>query len=189
MTDPARKLPTIEDLDALPPGIKGELIEGVLYTMTRPRFRHQRMNGSVIRDLGGSFDDGREGPGGWWILTEPGIELPGSAEFSPDVAGWRRDRLAIPPADEAIKVVPDWICEILSRTTRRHDLVVKKPFYARIGVRFLWLVDLDARAIIALRLEQGRWLELGTFSEETEARIEPFEAVAIDVGAWWIVEE
>lgn len=185
MADPAHKLPTLDDLDALPAGIKGEIIEGVLYTMTRPRFRHQNMNASVLSSMRSPFHDGREGPGGWWILPEPGIELPGSPEFSPDLAGWRRERLAVPPWDEAIKVVPDWICEILSPTTRRHDLVVKKPFYARIGVPFLWLVDLEARAIVTMRLEGGRWLELGTFSDETEARMEPFEQVAFDLTVWW----
>ncbi len=185
MADPARNRPTLDDLEALPAGIKGEIIEGVLYTMTRPRFRHQRASASLLRGLGPPFDDGRDGPGGWWILPEPGIELPGSPEFSPDLAGWRRERLAVPAWDAAIKVVPDWIGEILSPTTRRHDLVVKKPFYARIGVPFLWLVDLEARAIVALRLEGGRWLEVGTFADETDARIEPFEQVAFDLTSWW----
>lgn len=31
-------------------------------------------------------------------------------------------------------------------------LLVKKPYYARIGVEHHWLVDLDARAITAYRL-------------------------------------
>lgn len=37
--DSARKLPTRADLEALPAAVKGEIIEGVLYTMTRPRGR------------------------------------------------------------------------------------------------------------------------------------------------------
>ena len=183
MAEAALKLPSLADIDALPPGMKGEIIEGVLYTMTRPRARHQSMDGAVVRGVGSPFHRG--GPGGWWILPEPGIELPTAAEFSPDVAGWRRERLPMLPKDEAITTVPDWICEILSPSTRRYDLATKKPFYARIGVPHLWLVDLEARVIDVLRLEQARWVDLGTFTDEAEARMEPFDAVAFDLRRWW----
>jgi hypothetical protein len=39
-TKPSPGAPTLADLDALP-GIVGEIIEGVLCTMTKPRMRHQ----------------------------------------------------------------------------------------------------------------------------------------------------
>jgi Uma2 family endonuclease len=180
----ARKLPTPEDLEALPPSIKGEIIEGVLYTMTRPRGRHQRASSSITSRLMPPFDFGEDGPGGWWILGEPGIELPGTPEISPDVGGWRRERLPELPQDEPIRVVPDWVCEVLSPTTRRHDLLIKRPYYAKIGVRHHWLVDIEAHTITAYVLREQHWLELGTWSDESDARIEPFDAVAIDVGRW-----
>jgi Uma2 family endonuclease len=183
--DPARKGPSLKDLDALPPHIKGEIIEGTLYTMTRPRGRHQRTARMVGSDVGNPFDRGLGGPGGWWIIPEPGIELPDTPEIAPDVAGWRRDRLPVLPEDEAIQVVPDWVCEILSPTTRRHDLLVKKPYYARIGVNHHWLIDLAARTLTAYRLETGRWVELGVYGDERDARIEPFEGVALDIAGWW----
>src|SRR5688500_1569397 len=127
---PARKPPTLEDIDALPPGVKGEIIEGVLYTMTRPRGPHQNAAAGITGDVRDPFQRERGGPGGWWILPEHGIELPNTPEIAPDVAGWRKERLPELPADTAITVVPDWICEILSPTTRRHNLLVKKPYYA-----------------------------------------------------------
>lgn len=183
--DPARKAPTLADLEALPPGVKGEIIDGVLYTMTRPRGPHQHVASGITSDVRGPFDRGRGGPGGWWILPEPGVELPGSPEVAPDIAGWRRERLTALPEDEPIRLVPDWTCEILSPSTRRHDLLVKKPFYARAGVPHHWLVDLAARTVTAYKLEAGRWVELGVFGDEREARIEPFDAVPLDVASWW----
>lgn len=183
--EPARKAPTLADLEALPPDVKGEIIEGVLYTMTRPRGVHQSTAVDIAADLHAPFRRGRGGPGGWWILPEPGIELPDTPEIAPDLAGWRRERLPVLPDDAAIKVVPDWVCEILSPTTRRHNLLVKKPYYARIGVPHHWVVDLDARTLTAYRLESGRWLELGVYGDEQEARIEPFDAVTLDVASWW----
>ena len=160
-------------------------IRDSLYTMTRPRGPHQRTALSVGADLRGPFDHGKGGPGGWWILPEPGIELPDTPEIAPDVAGWRRERLPVLPEDAPIRTVPDWVCEILSPTTRRHDLLVKKPYYARIGVANHWLIDLAARTLTAYRLEAGRWVELGVFGDEREARIEPFEAATLDIASWW----
>ena len=186
MVDPVRKLPTLADLDALGPGIKGEIIEGVLYTMTRPRGRHQRTARVVGSRVGDPFDDGKNGPGGWWILPEPGIELPDTPEISPDVAGWRRDRMPEIPSDAPIRLVPDWVCEILSPSTRRHDLLVKKPYYAKVGVPFHWLVDLEARTLTAYRLASGLWVELGVFGDEREARIEPFDSVPLDIASGWL---
>jgi Uma2 family endonuclease len=183
--DPAHKIPTLADLEALPRNIKGEIIEGVLYTMTRPRGPHQRTALAVGGDLRGPFDTGKSGPGGWWILPEPGIELPNTPEIAPDVAGWRRERLPVLPGDTPIRIAPDWVCEILSPSTRRHDLLVKKPYYARVGVIHHWLIDLDARTVTAYCLQSARWLELGVFGDEHDARIQPFDAVALDVASWW----
>jgi Uma2 family endonuclease len=186
VSNPAPKIPSYADLDALPSHVKGEIIEGVLYTMTRPRGPHQRTARAVGGDLGGPFDTGKNGPGGWWILPEPGIELPNTPEIAPDLAGWKRDRLPTLPADSSITVVPDWVCEILSPSTRRHDLLVKKPYYARLGVQHHWLIDLEARTVTAYRLESGHWLELGVYGDEQEASIEPFDAIRLDVASWWM---
>lgn len=90
------------------------------------------------------------------------------------------------PEDAAITLVPDWVCEILSPSTRRHDLLVKKPYYARVGVAHHWLVDLPARTVTAYRLESGHWVELGVWGDESDARIEPFQEVPLDVASWWL---
>lgn len=181
----AQRDATRADLDAVPEHLRAELIEGVLYTMTRPRARHQVLGGELVADLVDPFARGRRGPGGWWIVPEPGIELPSAPEFSPDIAGWRRERLPVLPTEGAITVVPDWACEILSPTTRRHNLLVKRPFYARIGVAWLWMVDVEALTLSVQRLESGRWVEVATYGDERDVRAEPFDAVTLDVRGWW----
>ena len=185
MTKPSSRAPTLADLDALPPGIVGEIINGVLYTMTKPRMRHQRTGTGIGADLRGPIDLGRGGPGGWWIVVEPGIELPNTPEISPDVAGWRRERMPKMPGDEPIRLVPDWVCEILSKHTRRHDQLVKMPYHAEVGVAYAWIVDVEARLVTAQRLECHHWVTIGTYSDQTEARIAPFDAVPLNVADWW----
>ena len=173
------------DLDALPPGVKGEIIDGVLYTQPRPRSRHSRVATRIGGRLQGSYDTGDDGPGGWWILIEPGIELPDSPEFSPDVAGWRWERLSELPDEHAITVVPDWVCEILSPRTRSYDLGTKRKFYARIGVTWAWYFDLQARSLAVSRLENGHWVELGIYVDDQRVRAEPFAEVEIDLAEIW----
>jgi Uma2 family endonuclease len=180
---------TMADLEALPENVKGEIIDGVLYALPRPRARHANVESILGADLLNPFQRGRGGPGGWWILPEPGITLPGSPEFSPDLAGWRRDRLQVLPEDRSIDVVPDWICEILSPSTRGFDQRIKRPFYARIGVGYLWYVDLEARSLTVSQLQphegSGRWVELGVYGEDDVIRAAPFDAIEIALGEWW----
>jgi Uma2 family endonuclease len=138
--------------------------------MTKPRMPHQLIGLEIASDLLGPFGKGREGPGGWWIVTGPGIARPDNTlEISPDGGGWYRERMPKAPGKRAIRMVPDWVCEILSPTTRRHDLVDKMPYYAKIGVPHAWLVDPEARTVNVHRLEAGRWITLGYYSDETEA--------------------
>jgi len=186
MAEVARKRATRADLEAVPAHLAAELIQGVLYTMARPRPRHQNAGSYLLDEIYGPFHRGRGGPGGWWVLTEPGIALPelDVDEISPDLAGWRKERLPELP-DEIITLAPDWVCEVLSPSTRSHDQRVKRPLYAQAGVRWMWLVDVDARTLIASRNEGGKWLELAVFGDDDVVRAEPFEALAIELRDLW----
>lgn len=177
---------TMADLEALPPHVKGEIIDGELYVQPRPRARHSRIETIIAGATQGPYDLGRGGPGGWWILLEPGIELPGSPEFSPDVAGWKRERLPDLPEDEPIRVAPDWICEVLSPRTRGYDLLKKRPYYARIGVSWLWYVDAEAQTITVSQLRNGEWVEVAVHGESERVSLQPFPQVELDLATWWV---
>jgi Uma2 family endonuclease len=181
----ARRRATRADLEALPENVVGELIRGTLYTMPRPRPRHGSAASGVSADLYGPFDRGRGGPGGWWIVVEPGVELAALdvGEIVPDVAGWRRERL--PELPERFTSAPDWVCEVLSPSTRHHDIRIKRPLYAEAGVRWMWVIDVDARTLVASRLMDGKWLEIGVWSDADVARIEPFDAIELQLSDLW----
>jgi len=185
----ARKFATYEDLVALPDNVKGEILDGVLYTQPRPRFRHMRATATITGRIQPRFDlGGSDVSGGWWILPEPGIELDGSIECSPDVAGWRRSRLPVPPPEnEPVTLAPDWVCEVLSPSTRNYDLEIKKPFYAKHGVEFFWIVDPLAHLLTAFQLDNNKqWRELGTWVEGAVVRIEPFGELELNLSEVWV---
>lgn len=174
-------------LEALPANVKGEIIEGQLYVQPRPRPRHSRGIGFLGRFLGGSFDYDEDGPGGWWIFPEPGIELPRAPEVAPDLAGWRRENLPELPAEGVqFHTVPDWICEVFSPSNARYTQQTKAPYYAGIGVQWLWIVDLRSHVIEVRCLNQGKWVVEAVFTDETEARMPPFDAIAVPLHRLWV---
>ena len=66
--------------------------------------------------------------------------------MSPDLAGWKRERLPeLPPEGEPFRTVPDWAGEVLSTSNARYDQQTKAPFYASVGVPWLWMVDTRSR--------------------------------------------
>jgi Uma2 family endonuclease len=101
------------------------------------------------------------------------------------VAGWRRERLSALPENSSITVAPDWVCEVLSPTTRGYHVIVKRALYARAGVAFLWEIDREARTLSVLQLTDQRWVVLGSYSDEDDARLSPFDAAALSVRSWW----
>jgi Uma2 family endonuclease len=187
--DPARKMATFEDLLKLPDDARAEILDGVVTTPPPPLPEHGRAQRSVSRYIGGPFDDddGRGGPGGWWILTEVDVQLAAHEVVRPDVAGWQRSRLPRPWGLRPLTVIPDWICEVVSPARPALDRVRKRTLYAEHGVPFYWIVDPGARTLEALRLDPAahEWREVGAYDEDSVARIAPFEAVELEVGRFF----
>lgn len=125
MSQPASRFATYEDLFDLPEYMIGEILHGQLITQPRPGPKHARsasiLNGEII----GPFDQGRGGPGGWWIWFEPELHL-GPNILVPDLAGWRRERMPVFPDTAFFTLAPDWACEILSPGTARTDRAVDR---------------------------------------------------------------
>ena len=65
-----KKVATYADLVALPSHLVGEIIDGELIASPRPASPHARAASRLTMDLGGPFDRGKGGPGGWVILSD-----------------------------------------------------------------------------------------------------------------------
>ncbi|PTL81451.1 Uma2 family endonuclease [Vitiosangium sp. GDMCC 1.1324] len=173
------------ELEKLSPNVTGEIVGGELYVSPRPRPRHARATVRLAQILEPfDRDSGGEGPGGWVILFEPELHL-GNEVLVPDLAAWRRERMPVLPEEVGIELAPDWVCEVLSPSTAALDRGRKMGSYAREGVKHLWLVDPVSRSLEVYRLESGRWLLTGTHVGEVTVRAEPFEALALELGALW----
>ncbi|MCC7542941.1 MAG: Uma2 family endonuclease [Deltaproteobacteria bacterium] len=179
----ARRLATYDDLASLPEDVRAQVIRGAIEVSPAPLPRHSKVQGAIRSFVGRPFDDddGSGGPGGWWILLEVDVRLTPHDVVRPDLAGWRRERLADPWDMRPIDVVPDWVCEVTSPSNARQDRVVKAKLYLETGVTSLWLVDPETRVLEALVRDGARWTESGRFSDGDVVRIPPFEAIELDV--------
>ena len=187
----ARTRPTLyEQLEALPEGLTGEILDGQLHTQPRPSGLHGLAALSLGGDLVGPFQKGRGGPGGWWIIAEPELHFVRDAEVDvPDLAGWRRERMPRVPTGHRFTVVPDWVCEILSKSTEGKDREIKMPIYARYGVAYAWLVDPLKHTLEAYTLKDGAWHEIGRYGGHERVSVAPFGAIVIELADLWMPEE
>ena len=135
----------------------------------------------ILNTISTPFDYGRGGPGGWWIVYEPQIHL-GEDIVVPDTAGWRRERMPVYPDTAYTTLAPDWVCEVLSPSTRKLDLGGKSAVYARAGVGYLWFVDPIARSLEANVLRGGKWVEIATLYDDATVSLPPFEAISFNLG-------
>ncbi|MBM4259233.1 MAG: Uma2 family endonuclease [Deltaproteobacteria bacterium] len=186
----ARRQATYEDLLKVPDILVAEILDGELFTSPRPAFPHAQAP-SALRGALDPFDrriGGPGSPGGWWILFEPELHL-GPDVLVPDLAGWRREQVPVLPNVAYFDVAPDWVCEIVSPSTARVDRVRKVPAYARAGVSHLWLIDPLQQVLEVFRLEDRRWVLMSTHGSTETVRVEPFDALELDMSRWWLESE
>jgi len=179
---------TYADIEKLQPNLVGELIAGVLYANPRPAGPHTRAASRLGGELGGPFDRGRGGPGGWIILDEPELHFPNETDedvLVPDLAGWKRERMPKIPNAPYFTLAPDWVCEVLSASTEAVDRGEKMPVYGRAGVEWAWLVDPSIKTLEVFRFEQNAWRVEKTFHGEGGVRARPFDAIELELGALW----
>ena len=138
-----------EDLFSLPDGKRYEIIEGTLYEMPAPSWNHQLvilnlllLLAPVVQALGGK------------IVPSPlDVFFPGADPVEPDI-------VVILPGSQAVgggrgvAGAPDLLIEVLSPSTRLHDLLTKRALYGRAGVREYWLVDPEQRAVEILTIDR-----------------------------------
>lgn len=176
---------TYADLEALDPLLTGQLISGVLYAHPRPASEHALAASGLGMDLGGPFQRGRGGPGGWWIVDEPELHW-GRDVLVPDLAGWRRERMPEMPSTKAFELPPDWVCEVLSPSTAHIDRSKKMPIYARVGVGHVWLVDPIERTLEAYALHGANYMLLGSYAHADKVRVAPFDAIELELNGLWL---
>ncbi|MGD9712036.1 MAG: Uma2 family endonuclease [Thermomicrobiales bacterium] len=145
---------TAEDLAGVPEdGRRYEVIGGELIVSPSPSQRHQYVSTKLIHLFQSHFQDSGDG----MVFAAPfDVRLGTHDVVQPDlVVVLKRNRSRL--HDDAVVGAPDLVIEIVSPSSARIDRVRKAALYASYGVPEYWIVDPDARTILAQSLVDGRY--------------------------------
>ena len=149
-----------------------EIIDGILVLMPPPSWDHGEPLPEIIVALRNYLRDGGEAVR---ISVEVDIMTPWGEVL-------RADTAMLTPADveaqkqalraqglddqllQRLQVAPTLVIESLSRGHEKHDRVVKRDRYARLGVKHYWLVDHHQRSITCYSLDPQ-----GVYGLDTQA--------------------
>jgi Uma2 family endonuclease len=143
---------TRADLEDLPEddGHRYELIDGVLIVSPAPRLSHQVMVGNLHVLLRQACP-----PELQVILAPFAVALSDDTEVQPDL-------LVAPRSQFSAKDLPGaplLAIEVLSPSTRRIDLLLKRDRLQTAGVPSYWLVDPEGPSITVLELQDGAYVQ------------------------------
>ena len=120
-------------MEALKEYRKTEIINGVVYHMTTPNMEHRIIQGNLYRIIS-NFLHGKRCK----VFFEPEVNFAEDDIFQPDLAVVCDAQKMTP---RGIKGAPDFIVEVLSLSTKKRDITVKKKTYERYGVKEYWITS------------------------------------------------
>lgn len=185
MAEPAVRRATLEELAVLRDcGEAVELVDGELVHKAMPKPEH----GAAQVTLGALLfpfmrkTGGPRGPGGWWIMSEVELLYPQKGEaYRHDLVGFRRDRFPERPTGLPVRERADWVCEILSPSTARYDVVEKQRTLHAHGVPHYWLLNPEHETLTVLRHGPDAYINVLNAGIGDVVHAEPFDAIALDI--------
>jgi Uma2 family endonuclease len=171
------------DLEALGDDISAEIIRGAIVEKASPTMEHGRSQLMTGQILGRRFDrrPGGRWPGGWWFGIEVDVEYETHEIYRHDLVGWRRDRVGDCPSGRPIRVRPDWVCEMLSPSNEKRDLIDKLRVLQIAKVPRYWIGNPQDKTLVVHRWKPRGYLIALTASAGDVVRAEPFDAVELRV--------
>ena len=171
---------------SLPDGDRAELIEGRIVYKAMTSIAHGGAILGIAAQLGGLQGASDEGGGGWWLSQDVDMVLSGQG-VRPDLVGWRIDKNPRPPekinvSDRHLGVYvapPDWVCEVLSGSTRARDVEegAKWQAYYDAGVGHYWLVDLQQEELLVYRRGARSYEQVEVARRDEVKPLPPFASV------------
>lgn len=94
---------------------------------------------------------------GYVFVDDVDIHFPDGSLYKPDLVVILEENSSIIDWRKGIYGVPDMVVEILSYSTRKKDLTIKKDTYEAQGVREYWIIDTWAKIVDVYLLRDGKY--------------------------------
>ena len=95
---------------------------------------------------------------GYVFPDDVDVHLPDGNLFKPDLVVVTDDSKGILNWHGSIYGVPDMVVEVLSKSTRKKDLTIKKDVYEANGVKEYWIIDPRAKNVDVYLLRDGKFV-------------------------------
>jgi Uma2 family endonuclease len=167
--------------------VRRELINGIIHVMSAPWTKHARTSGRLCREITAFIEEHR---GSCEVFSAPfDVRLP--------VDGKTADREVTTVVQPDICVVcdpskidekgcigaPDFIIEITSPSTKKHDWTTKFYRYESAGVKEYWIVDLKTETIHAFVMQDnGRYGTGKQYSGKRKVPVHTLPGLTVSVG-------
>ena len=164
-----------------------EIIGGEKFMAPMPKLFH---SGVVMRLAAKIFNYLEEKKCGYVFTDNVDVYFPDGNLFNPDLVVVTSENVGIMDWHGSINGVPDMVVEVLSRSTRKKDLTIKKDIYEKNGVKEYWIVDPLAKSVDVYILRDGKYFldesyfkytadELENLNDEEKAAVKPEIKVSI----------
>ena len=158
---------TIKDIYALPDGERAELIDGKIYYMAPPSWKHQRISGYLYNEI---YNYIKENKGDCEVLAAPFAVFLNEDDINyvePDIS------VICDPSkldEKGCHGAPDWIIEIVSQSSKPRDYMTKLFKYRTAGVREYWIVD-PMKQMVTVYAFESDTVEQYNFEEDVPVGI------------------
>ena len=132
-----------------------EIIEGEKFMAPSAGAYHNKVMGGLYTIIGMYLHNNKLG----YIFTDSlDVHLPDGNLFKPDLIVIKKENAAIINWQSGIRGVPDMVVEVLSRSTRKKDLTIKKDIYESNGVKEYWIIDPSSKTVDVYILRDGKFI-------------------------------
>ena len=112
---------------------------------------------------------------GYVFSDDVDVHFSDGSLYKPDLVVVLKSNEKILAGRKAIYGAPDMVVEVLSHSTRRKDLTIKKDVYEAQGVKEYWIIDPRAKSVTVYLLRDGKYFlddEYILFDEEDVKEVE-----------------
>ena len=129
---------------------KYELINGEEVMMSPANIRHNRIQGNLHRIIA-TYLRGKRCE----VFFETKVQFDALNYYIPDlIIVCDKDKIKI----NHIEGAPDLVVEVLSPSTGKRDIGIKKEIYEHYGVKEYWIISPNERSIVVYHLKNGKFV-------------------------------
>ena len=183
MALPQEKLYTLADILEWPEDERTELICGVPTMLAAPARIHQEIITALVGQLY-QFLRGKKCKVYAAPLAVRLFERKGDAPWEVDTVVEPDISVICDPEkldDTGCIGAPDFIIEVLSPSTQRHDRFTKFKLYQQAGVREYWMIDPASKSVQTFVLEDGRYTAMDFGVAGDKLRVSVLEGCVLDL--------